>query len=66
MMSVRQPGPVDDAIVCKMPENSMLSMSGAASNEKDQRRLCSISYIPKGHFYSSLSSLQVCHIKIIQ
>lgn len=56
-MSVRLSDPVDDAIVCKMPENSMASMSRAASNGKDQRRLHGVPYIPKKSIlYSSLLS----------
>lgn len=47
-------GPVDDAIVCKMPENSMLSMSRATTNGKDQGRLYSVPYIPKGPFHTAV------------
>ncbi len=53
-MSVRLSNPVDDAIVCKMPENSMPSMSRATSNGKDQRRLHGLSDIPKGPFYTAV------------
>lgn len=50
-MLVRQSDPVDDAVVWKMPENSMSLMSRA--NGKDQGRLYSVLYIPKGPFHTA-------------
>lgn len=39
-VQLEQHDPADDAVLGKMPENSMMmSMSGATSNGKDHRRL---------------------------
>lgn len=42
--------PVDDAIVYKIQENSMTSMSSAAGNGKKHH---SVPYITKGLFYTA-------------